>query len=35
MKDLSISFIKNYKYKALTSQNIKFCKIIVTCYEVT
>jgi hypothetical protein len=35
MKDLSISLIKDYKHKTLTSQSIKLCKIITTCYEVT
>jgi hypothetical protein len=34
MKDLSILLIRDHEYKTLTPQNIKFCKIIVTCYEV-
>jgi hypothetical protein len=34
-KDLSILLIKDHEHKALTSQNIKLCKIITTCYEVT
>jgi hypothetical protein len=35
-KDLSILLIKEHEYKAITSQNIKLCKIIATsCYEVT
>jgi hypothetical protein len=35
MKDLSVLLIKDHEYKALTSQSIKFYKIIATCYEVT
>jgi len=34
-KDLSISLIKDHEHKTLTSQSIKFCKIIAICYEVT
>jgi len=33
-KYLSISLIKNHEYKALTSQIIKLCKIIVTSYDI-
>jgi hypothetical protein len=35
IKYLSILLIKNYKNKALTSQRIKFYKIIGTYYEIT
>jgi hypothetical protein len=34
-EDFRILLIKNYEHKVLTSQSIKFCKIIATCYEVT
>jgi hypothetical protein len=36
-KNMMISLIKNYKraeQKVITSQSIKLCKIIVTCYEI-
>jgi hypothetical protein len=32
---LSILMVKDYEHKALTSQNIKLCKIIATGYKVT
>jgi hypothetical protein len=34
MKYISISLIKDYEHKTSTSQNVKLCKIIATCYEV-
>jgi len=33
-KYLSILLIKDHEHKILTSQSIKFCKIIVICYKV-
>jgi len=34
-EDLCILLIKDHEYKVVTSQSIMFCKITVTCYEVT
>jgi hypothetical protein len=34
-KDMNILLIKDHEHKAFTSQNIKLCKIVATCYEIT
>jgi hypothetical protein len=34
-KYMNISLIEDHEHKAFTSQSIKLCQIIATCYDVT